>query len=122
MAGLLARAAAREKLEAAVDLKKLGNILAVGGAVVLVAALVWWFTFYSSVVREFSRATGSQGEGSVFEAMSCLYSSSGMCAVVTGIAALAGRTAYEPLVFWVGAVALVVGVLIRVTAKPAGTA
>jgi hypothetical protein len=52
--------------------------------------------------------------------MSCLYSSSGICALVTGVATLAGRTAYEPMVFWFGLGGLLLGLLIRFTAKPSG--
>jgi hypothetical protein len=105
-----------------VDFKKLGNALTTIGAVVLVGALVWWFSFYSSVVREIARATGRQGDASVLDAWSCLYSSSGICALVAGVSTLAGRTAYEPMVFWFGLAGLLLGLLIRFTAKPSGTA
>ena len=67
------------------DFKKLGNALTVVGAVVLVGAFIWWFSFYSSVVREIGRATGRQGDASVFDAWSCLYSSSGICALVSAV-------------------------------------
>ena len=102
------------------DFKKLGNILTVAGAVVLVGALVWWFSFYSSVVREIGRATGGGADASVFDAWSCLYSSSGICALVTGVSTLAGKTAYEPMLFWFGLAGLLLGLLIRFTAKPGG--
>jgi hypothetical protein len=112
----------RPAAEAAVDFKKLGNILTLAGAVVLVGACIWWFSFYSSVVRDVGRATGGGSDATVFDAMSCLYSSSGICALVTGVATLAGRTAYEPMVFWFGLGGLLLGLLIRFTAKPSGTA
>ena len=67
------------------DFKKLGNALTAIGAVVLVGAVVWWFSFYSSVVREIGSATGGHGDASVFDARSCLYSSSGICALVSGV-------------------------------------
>ena len=102
------------------DIKRLGNILIVAGAVVLAAALIWWFTFYKTVIREVGRASGGQGDGNVLDAVSCIYSSSGVCALVSGIATIAGRTPYEPLTFWFGLAALILGGLIRVTAKPAG--
>jgi hypothetical protein len=101
------------------DFKKLGTVLTVAGAVALVAACVWWFTFYSSVVREIGKATGS-GEGSVLDVVGCLYSSSGICALVSAVAVIAGKTAYEPLLFWFGLAGLILGVLIRFTAKPGG--
>lgn len=104
------------------DFKRLGNILTVAGAVVLAGACAWWFSFYSSVVREIGKATGGGSDATVFDALSCLYSSSGICALVSGVAALAGRTAYEPMVFWFGLGALLLGILIRFTAKPSGAA
>jgi len=104
-----------------VDFRKLGNVLMAAGAVVLVAAAIWWFTFYSSVVREIGRVTGS-GEGSVLDVVGCLYSSSGICGLVASVAVLAGKTAYEPMLFWFGLAGLVLGVLVRFTAKPGGAA
>ena len=56
----------------------------------------------------------------MFDAVSCLYSSSGICALVSGVATLAGKTPYEPMLFWFGLAGLVLGVLIRFTAKPSG--
>lgn len=104
------------------DFKKLGNALTAIGALTLVGAFMWWFSFYSSVARDIGRATGSQGDASVFDAWSCLYSSSGICTVVSGVSALVGKTAYEPMVFWFGLAGLVLGLLIRFTAKPGGAA
>jgi hypothetical protein len=103
-----------------VDVKRLGNVLLTGGVLLLVAAVLWWFAFYSSVVREMRRLSGGQGEGSVLDALSCLYSSSGVCALVSGVAALAGKTPYEPMLFWIGLGVLVIGILLRVSARPAG--
>jgi hypothetical protein len=105
-----------------VDFKKLGNALTVIGALALVGAFIWWFSFYSSVVRDIGSATGRPGDASVFDAWSCLYSSGGICTLVTAVSTLAGRTAYEPMVFWFGLAGLVLGLLIRFTAKPSGTA
>ena len=102
------------------DFKKLGNLLAVIGALLLAGAFLWWFSFYSSVLRDVGRATG--GDASMFDAMHCLYGSDGACALVSGISSLAGRTPYEPMLFWFALAALLLGVVIRVTAKaPPGT-
>ncbi len=103
------------------DFKKLGILLVVAGAAVLVAACIWWFTFYSSVVREIGKVTGS-GEGSVLDVVGCLYSSSGICGLVASVAVLAGKTAYEPMLFWFGLAGLILGALIRFMAKPSGAA
>jgi hypothetical protein len=100
-----------------VDFNRLGNVLMIAGAAVLIAAAIWWFTFYSSVVREIGKVTGS-GEGSVLDVVACLYSGSGICGLVASVAVLAGKTAYEPMLFWFGLAALILGVLMRFTAKP----
>jgi hypothetical protein len=104
-----------------VDFRKFGNVLMLAGAVVLVAACIWWFSFYSSVVREIGQATG-QTNASVFDAWSCLYSSGGLCSLVQAVTSIAGKTAYEPMLFWFGLAGLILGVLIRYTAKPSGAA
>ena len=99
------------------DFKKFGNVLMLAGAVVLVAACIWWFSFYSSVVREIGQATGR--DGSVFDVVGCLYSRAAS-AVWSRASVLAGKTAYEPMLFWFGLAGLILGVLIRFTAKPGG--
>jgi hypothetical protein len=103
-----------------VDFKKLGNALTAIGATVLVIAFAWWLYFYNSLARDFARVTGSKPDSGVFDALSCLYSSSGACSLVSGVAALAGRTPYEPMLFWFGLAGLLLGLLIRFTAKPGG--
>jgi hypothetical protein len=105
-----------------VDFKRLGNLLMVLGGIVLAAAVIWWFSFYSSVARDIGKATGGGADASISDALSCLYSSGGICSVVTGVSTLVGRTPYEPMAFWFGLAALVLGVLIRFAAKPAGKA
>lgn len=104
------------------DFKRLGNLLMMLGGVVLVAAVIWWLSFYSSVARDLGKATGGSADAGISDALSCLYSSSGICAVVTGVASLVGKTPYEPMVFWFGVAALVLGLLVRFAAKPAGKA
>ena len=104
------------------DFKKLGNALTVIGVIVLVAAVAWWLYFYNSLAKDFARLTGSKPDAGISDALSCLYSSSGACALVSGVATLAGRTPYEPMVFWFGLAAVVLGLLIRFTAKPSGAA
>ena len=56
------------------DLKKLGNILTAGGVAVLVGAVAWWYSFYSSIMRDVSSVPGARGEISIFDAKSCIYS------------------------------------------------
>ena len=103
------------------DFRRLGNLLMVLGGVVLVIALGWWASFYNAVARDIGRATGGNADTSLMDALSCLYSSGGVCSVVTGVSSLVGKTPYEPMVFWFGLTSLVLGLLIRVAAKPAGS-
>ena len=102
------------------DIKKLGSLLLIGGVLVLVAAIVWWYSFYASIMSDVSNVPGARGQFSVFDAWSCLYTSSDFCGLVSGGARLLGKTPYEPKVFWLGLAALIAGGLIRATAKPAG--
>jgi hypothetical protein len=100
------------------DLKKLGNILAAGGVAVLIGAVAWWYSFFSSIMRDVSSVPGARGEISIFDAKSCIYTSSDFCGLISGGARLLGKTPYEPKVFWIGLAGLVAGLLIRATAKP----
>jgi hypothetical protein len=103
------------------DFRRLGNILAALGAVVLAGAFIWWFQFYSSVASELKPVAGGKATLSVWDAKSCLYTSSDFCGLVSGGARLLGATPYEPMLFWAGLVALIIGVVIRLAAKPAQT-
>ena len=103
------------------DFKKLGNILTAAGAVALIGAGFWWFAFYTSVVRDIGRLTGGGTDASLSDALTCLYSSGGICALVAGASSLTGKTPYEPMVFWLGLAGLLLGLLIRLAAKPSGT-
>jgi hypothetical protein len=105
-----------------VDFKKLGNALTAIGVIVLVIAVAWWLYFYNSLAKDFARLTGSKPDAGISDALSCLYSSSGACGLVSGVASLAGRTPYEPMLFWFGIAATVLGLLIRFTAKPSVSA
>ena len=102
------------------DIKKLGSLLLIGGALVLVAAVIWWYSFYASIMSDVSNVPGARGQFNVFDAWSCLYTSSDFCGLVSGGARLLGKTPYEPKVFWIGLAAVVAGLLIRATTKPSG--
>jgi hypothetical protein len=104
------------------DVKRLGNLLTVVGAVVLAGACLWWFWFYSSVLREVGQAAGARDIASPWDAVHCLYGSDGACGLISGISTLAGKTPYEPMLFWFGLAGLVLGAVIRLTAKPSSGA
>lgn len=103
------------------DFKRLGSILIIGGIAVMAAAFAWWLSFYSSILRELARAPAAPPtSNSVFDLFSCFYSSRDVCGFIAGFARLVGRTPYEPMLLWVGLAGLVVGVVIRLSAKPVG--
>ena len=80
----------------------------------------WWFAFYSTIMRELSRAPNAPpGGNSVFDAISCLYSSKDVCALFAGAARFVGKTPYEPMLLWVGLAGLVLGVVVRLVSRPA---
>lgn len=89
-------------------------LLAVGGGlVVTLAAICWWAIFYGGVV-------GRAAPGDLENALSCLYSSRGVCGFIPGMARAAGRVAYSPALFWLGICSVVGGVATRLLlARPA---
>ena len=102
-------------------LRRLGTILIAGGTGLAAAAFAWWLAFYSTIMRELAQAPSAPpGGNSVFDAISCLYSSADVCGFIAGFARLMGRTPYEPMVFWAGLAALVAGVVVRLAARSAG--
>ena len=84
----------------------LGYMLMVGGAMLTVAAMVWWGYVYINGM-----------EAKVSEAIGCLFVSSGECAVANGLVELGGHTPYNPVVFWVGLVVLVIGTIMHTNNK-----
>jgi hypothetical protein len=116
----LARDGADLPAEAAVDFKRLGTILIIGGGAVVVGAFAWWLAFYSTIVNELSRAPNApRGGSSVFDLVSCLYSSRDVCGFIAGFARLIGKTPYEPMLLWFGLGVVVIGAAIRLAARPA---
>lgn len=103
------------KIGAKMDIEKLKSILIKLGGAILAVAVVWWFVFYSEVVNELGRGKGWD------EAFVCLYSSSGECAFISGLAKFGGATPYEPIVFWVGVIILGIGLLLKFTQKKENT-
>lgn len=92
------------------DIKKLANLLIIGGIAMLAAAWYWWSSFYEPILQRLHL--------SLSDASRCLYSNSGTCALSSGIAQLLGRTPYDPLIFWLGCATLLIGLVIRITLKP----
>jgi hypothetical protein len=97
------------------DTHKLSNILVGFGLVLLIGALIWWYSFYSEAARQLGNPNASMSEIVV-----CLFYNNVTCTMITGMAALAGVTSFSPTITWVGLIILVVGVVIRAaSSKPA---
>jgi hypothetical protein len=70
------------------------------GVTLIAVALLWWGFFYRPI-----------GLG---PALSCLYARGGTCGFIRHVAAEAGRVAYSPAVFWLGAFSLACGGVARI--------
>lgn len=93
------------------NIRKLSLILIWGGLAVLALAGVWFMQAYSSVMDTVG-TFGGREYASKFVA--CLYSSPAIC---QGASFLSDGPGYSPVIFWIGAIALLVGVVLRFTAN-----
>ncbi len=75
------------------------------GGVVIFAALVWWFLFFMQVAH----VTGDKPEVILQNTYMCIVYTTQPCALIYGIAQLAGYTAYTPIIAWAGIALIVVG-------------
>jgi len=91
------------------DTKKLAKVLIWIGGLVTLAAFIWWAYFYGQVTKEMG--------GNMGDAIGCLYSSSGPCGFVSGLAQFGGVTPYNPVVFWIGVVMLGIGIILKLSVK-----
>lgn len=91
------------------DIKKLANLLLALGILMLLAAIAWWVNFYAPIMKDLNAPLS--------DALDCLYSNAGACNLASGITQLLGKTPYNPLLFLIGAGAICVGVLLRLTIK-----
>jgi hypothetical protein len=85
--------------------RKLSGSMLSLGVLVVAAALIWWAHFYSQMSKEFG--------GGLKGYLECIYSTSGACGFISGLASFAEVTPYSPIIFWIGAVLLIIGSLIR---------
>lgn len=91
------------------DVKKLAHSLIVAGLIAVIAALIWWNSFYAPIAHQLGRPLS--------DAYRCIYSSGGRCGLASGISQFIGKTPYDPVLFWVGVVCCAVGALFRVSVK-----
>src|SRR5271168_2780616 len=89
--------------------KRLGPFLTRIGLVGLGGAIVWWIIFYTCVYQ----ALGIND----LPPIQCLLSNTGTCCLSSGIANVAGYLAYDPLLFWLGGTACIVGYVMSNYAK-----
>jgi hypothetical protein len=94
------------------DPRRLSLILLAGGAAVTLLALLWFATAFAEAMDSASRFAGDDYALSL---IACLYSSPAVC---QGVALFSESPAYSPVVFWIGVVALLAGIVIRFAAGP----
>jgi hypothetical protein len=82
------------------DIKNLSRIILIGGVVLFVVALIWWYVDF-------------KGYGFSSGIFTCLYSSSSPCNVFVS----ADGMTYRPVFFWIGTAAIIVGGVIKLSLK-----
>jgi len=92
------------------ETRVLGRYLVVGGLGGACGCVLWWFTFYSSVI---ANTGGSPGD--VGRAFECLFHSPMPCEIVKGLSRIAGYWPYEPFLLWLSAAAAAVGAVLQST-------
>ncbi len=75
---------------------KLPQILPVVGIILLIVSVVWW----------------AQTFGVDFDHIKCLASSSGVCQL-SKIGGFFGSTVYNPIIFWIGLICLIAGIVLK---------
>lgn len=94
------------------DFRKLLGIVLGIGVLGVIASVAWWYSFYSNVVGKV------RGSATMSDMLSCLYFSDAIQCKASGLGAqFAGSTPYNPVVFWVSVVVLIVGVALKFSLK-----
>jgi hypothetical protein len=90
------------------DFRKFGGLLATAGLVLVVVALIWWSAYYSST-------------GTKEPKLSCLFATGAECIFIYlfGGPSPSAPPPYQPLVVWLGLIALGLGLAIRASATKA---
>jgi len=94
--------------EKAIGNYKLGQLLVQAGTAGIMLSVVWWLVFYMRV-NEFMGGKASD----MRHALRCLFSSSGPCGFIQGIANAGGAFAYEPLALWISVGVFLGGLMLR---------
>ena len=85
--------------------RKLCVILMLAGMALLLLSLVWFFAAYASTLDTMSRYGNKDV---ITQMMACIYSSPPIC---RGAAALSDGLSYSPMIFWLGILLLLAGVV-----------
>lgn len=89
------------------DTRRLSLILMLGGAAITAIALIWFMAAYAEVMGMAGDFLGSDSAARLF---ACLYSSSPVC---QGAGMFSDGPSYSPVVFWIGLIGLLAGLVIR---------
>lgn len=95
-----------------IDSAKTVSLMRQIGSGGIVVSLCWWAIFYAEVVRQ----TGGSMKD-FHHAFSCILYTPGVCAVIKGVASVAGYWPYEPFYLWISVALLAAGHLIPITAE-----
>ena len=79
---------------------RVGRFFTVIGIVMLAAAWLWWLYAYRSAA-----------------AIDCLYLPGAICPAAQNLSPLVALPPYEPMVLWAGAAAVILGALLRISAR-----
>lgn len=93
------------------DIKKLWKTMGSLGFVLVLLAMAWWMALVASLPR------GHREDEALKYVISCLYSSSDICAA-TWYFAKTSLPAYTPVPLWIGLVLLTISTVLRSSAKP----
>lgn len=92
------------------DTRKLSLVLMLGGAATTLLALIWFVAAYADAM---AMASDFLGDDHAARMMACLYSSAPLC---QGAGMLSDGPAYSPFVFWIGMIAVLAGIVVRLAA------
>lgn len=88
------------------NVRKLSLLLMLAGVALLLLSIVWFFVAYASTLDTMSR----YGDKDVtMQMMACIYSSPPIC---QGAAFLSDSPTYSPVVFWLGVILLLAGIIV----------
>lgn len=98
---------------ASLDNYRLGQLLMQIGFVGIGVSFCWWLIFYLRV-NQFMGGSASDMK----HALRCLFSNSGPCGFIQGVANAAGQFGYEPMLLWLSGIVALGGLILRNASRP----